>query len=138
MPSHWTVRSIQDDIIIEQRKGYCIAEYEPLELKCEGGTEREARDALMLDIWARVARMYEDEVTRWSGYFRPTIKEVMDEHIYNYWQTHTPKERVKEEKMGVVVIEYDGPDMRLQDDGWNYHVMRETPGQETHQDLEEE
>lgn len=129
----WSVRSIQDDIIIDQRKGFCIAEYEPLELKAEGGTEREARDALMLDIWSTVARMYEEEVfeaQRW-GNLLPTIKEMMDQYIWDYWDKHTPKERIKEEKMGVVVIEYDGPDMRLQDDGWNYHVVRTTSDQET-------
>lgn len=145
----WTVRSIQDDIIIDQRKGYCIAEYEPLQLKSEGSNEREARDALMIDIWANVARMYEEEVRTGrghAGHSLPTIKEMMDSVVFEYWATHTPKTRYKDEKVGVVTIELERPagkpvmpiDMRMLDEGWDYKVMSQAPGEETHQDMEEE
>jgi hypothetical protein len=105
----WTVRSIQDDIIIEHHKGFVTAEYEPLWLLCEGGTEREARDALMLEIWAAVARIYEGEVR--NSYYPmrtpPTIKEVMDSIVSTYWETHTPKTRYKDEKAGVIYLEVE-------------------------------
>lgn len=106
MNDWWEQRSLVDDVEVEERTGYAIARYAPFGLSTEGANEREARDQLMAEIWACIAKTYQRAIQ--SRYHdAPSIKEVMDNFLDRFWQENRRLPQVKDQKVGVILLELE-------------------------------